>query len=88
MCAFIGISRQLSGGGTPGMIIADEITAAQDETFRREMLTMLRSLEMPMIVVSHTADVLDIASNVIRLHRPPLGSMASLRDPDLGGHSG
>ncbi|MGB3676210.1 MAG: hypothetical protein WA988_17395, partial [Candidatus Nanopelagicales bacterium] len=74
VCAFIGISRQLSGGGTPGMIIADEITAAQDETFRREMLTMLRSLEMPLIVVSHTADVLDIASNVIRLHRPPLGS--------------
>ncbi|MDH6284331.1 AAA family ATPase [Prescottella agglutinans] len=74
VCAFIGISRQLAGGGKPGMIFADEITASQDETFRREMLTMLRSLEMPMIVVSHTADVLDISSAVIRLQRPPLGS--------------
>ncbi|WP_458683327.1 AAA family ATPase [Prescottella equi] len=74
VCAFIGISRQLAGGGKPGMIFADEITASQDETFRREMLTMLRSLEMPMIVVSHTSDVLDISSAVIRLHRPPLGA--------------
>jgi len=74
VCAFIGISRQLSGGGKPGMIFADEITASQDEAFRREMLTMLRSLEMPMIVVSHTADVLDVATHVIRLQRPPLGA--------------
>ena len=74
VCAFIGFSRQLAGGGTPGMLFADEITASQDEAFRRDMLTMLRALEMPMIVVSHTADVLDIASRVIRLERPPLGA--------------
>ncbi|MDX5962837.1 SMC family ATPase [Rhodococcus opacus] len=74
VCAFIGFSRQLAGGGKPGMLFADEITASQDEAFRRDMLTMLRALEMPMIVVSHTADVLDIASRVIRLQRPPLGS--------------
>lgn len=74
VCAFIGFSRQLAGGGTPGMLFADEITASQDEAFRRDMLTMLRALEMPMIVVSHTADVLDVASRVIRLQRPPLGS--------------
>lgn len=74
VCAFIGFSRQLAGGGLPGMIFADEITAAQDEVFRRELLTMLRSLTMPLIVVSHTADVLDIASRVIRLERAPLGT--------------
>ncbi|MFI9507172.1 AAA family ATPase [Nocardia sp. NPDC052566] len=74
VCAFIGIGRQLAGGGPPGMIFADEITAAQDEAFRREILAMLRALETPMIVVSHTADVLDIASHVIELQRPPMGT--------------
>lgn len=74
LCAFIAIGQQLCGGQAPGMLFADEITAAQDETYRREILNMLRSLGIPMIVVSHTSDILDIATHVIELERPTLTS--------------
>ncbi|MEU1827441.1 SMC family ATPase [Streptomyces abikoensis] len=65
----LGITEQITGGSTLGMIIADEITAAHDADTRRAVLTCLSELGWPALVVSHGEEITETAQRVIRLHQ-------------------
>ena len=49
------------------MVFADEIGASHDAETRAAVLSMMRGLGLPMVLISHSPDVMDIADKVIRL---------------------
>ena len=67
LCFNLGISAQITGGQRPGMVFADEIGASHDAETRAAVLSMMRGLGLPMVLISHSPDVMDIADKVIRL---------------------
>ena len=67
LCFNLGISAQITGGQRPGMVFADEIGASHDAETRAAVLSMMRGLGLPMVLISHSPDVMDVADKVIRL---------------------
>ncbi len=64
----LGIAERIAGA-IPGMLFADEITAALDDDARRATVSMLRDLGIPLVIVSHSPEATDIATEVVRLTR-------------------
>lgn len=61
-------------GALPDMLIADEPIAALDEESRIDVLTRLGDMRIPVAIISHTPEVIDLADAVVRLARQPLGT--------------
>lgn len=67
-------------GALPDMLIADEPIAALDEESRVEVLTRLTEMKIPVVIISHTPEVTELADRVVRLDRPALGTTAVAQD--------
>lgn len=68
----IGITLHITGGGMPEQILGDEVTNYLDEDGRRAVLAALNSIFPSVLLISHTAEVEDYASQVHRVERAEL----------------
>lgn len=78
----LGISMQITAETMPDQLIGDEITSYLDEDGRRQILDVISALFDAPILVSHTSEILDHASQVHELWRSPLGTTEMI-DRDL-----
>ncbi|MFC7415411.1 AAA family ATPase [Gordonia phosphorivorans] len=78
----LGISMQITEGHLPYQLIGDEITSYLDEDGRRQVLEVITDLFAAPILVSHTSEILDHATEVHQLWRSPLGTTETV-DQDL-----
>lgn len=69
LCLRLGIAEQISGTGGEGMIYADEITANHDAETTRQVVTMMRSLGRPLVVIAHADEVQQIATKVYQVSK-------------------
>lgn len=66
----LALVRALALGGD--LYLLDEPFTGIDLARRRKLMQALRSLNAPVVLVSHEPEVLDLADHVIRLDGPPL----------------
>lgn len=70
----IGVTLHITGGGLPEQIIGDEVTNYLDEAGRRSVLSLLNKVFPSVILVSHTNESQDYATEVHGVVRPELGA--------------
>lgn len=70
----LGISMQITSGGMPSQIFADEVTQYLDEDSRQQVMATISQLFACPIVVSHTSEIFDHATQLHTLARSPLGA--------------
>lgn len=70
----IGVTLHITGGGLPEQIIGDEVTNYLDEAGRRSVLSLLNKIFPSVILVSHTDESQDYATEVHGVVRPELGA--------------
>lgn len=70
LCLRLGIADQIVGGSGTGMIVADEITANQDEGTTQEIVDLIRRLGRPMVLIAHAPQVTQIANRVYEFDKP------------------
>lgn len=70
----LGITLQITRGGIPDQVLGDEVTNYLDEEGRRAVVAALQELFPSVLLISHTAEALDLASQVVSLARQPLGA--------------
>ena len=80
----IGVTLHITGGGLPEQIIGDEVTNYLDEAGRRSVLSLLNKIFPSVILVSHTDESQDYATEVHGVVRPELGATrwADTPNPD------
>lgn len=76
----LGITLQITRGGVPDQVLGDEVTNYLDEEGRRAVVSALQELFPSVLLISHTAEALDLASQVVSLARQPLGSTEQVGD--------
>lgn len=76
----LGITLQITRGGVPDQVLGDEVTNYLDEEGRRAVVSALQDLFPSVLLISHTAEALDLASQVVSLSRQPLGSTEQVGD--------
>lgn len=69
-----GLTLHVTGGGLPEQIIGDEVTNYLDEDGRRAVLSLLNRMFPSVILVSHTDESRDYASQVHGVVRTELGT--------------
>ncbi|MBO5340758.1 MAG: ATP-binding cassette domain-containing protein [Oscillospiraceae bacterium] len=70
MCRRLALVRTLALGGD--VYLLDEPFAGIDPARRQRLMTALKQLDAPVILVSHEQEVANLADHVIRLDGPPL----------------
>lgn len=70
MCRRLALARALALGGD--LYLLDEPFTGIDLPRRRRLMEALRTLNAPVVVVSHEPEVAELADRVIRLDGPPL----------------
>lgn len=70
----LGITLQITQGGIPDQVLGDEVTNYLDEEGRRAVVAALQELFPSVLLISHTAEALDLAGQVVSLARHPLGA--------------
>ena len=61
-------------------IVADEVTSYLDDDGRRQVVSTIAELFSSPILISHTSEILDHATEVHRVSRSPLGTTAIVTD--------
>lgn len=70
LCLWLGIAEQIDNTGALGMIFADEVTAAHDTETALHVADMMRSLGRPMILVSHSEQMQQVANRIVHVSKP------------------
>lgn len=70
MCRRLALARALALGGS--LYLLDEPFTGIDLPRRRKLMDALRSLNAPVVLVSHEPEVAELADHVIELDGPPL----------------
>lgn len=70
LCLCLGQVEQQSGGDTAGMIFADEIATGYDADTTMAVMSMLTSLNRPMVLIGHNEQTRQIAQRVYDFTNP------------------
>lgn len=70
----IGVTAAMSGGALRGTIIADEPLAALDSEARQRVTSLLSSLPVPVVLVSHTPEAAEAAAVTALVRRSRFGT--------------
>lgn len=78
----IGLTLTITGGGLPEQIIGDEVTNYLDEEGRRMVLSLLNQTFTSVILISHTDEAQDYASETHAVERVELGTTRWVKAED------